>query len=277
MRLTKKQIHQQIEGTKTIRELMNAYEEIAALRMKRIRQQVVKSRDFHKILTHYFHEIRYLPKVKGQPVLQSPETFLAILLSDDKGLYGEILAKTKDSFVQFAKANPDYQLAVIGTQAQESIKEELPDRNARFFSLHTTPLTQDLKDIAALLTQFSHIVVFHGEFVNLINQIPAITYLTGEEDVPEAPQTTNQYLLEPSHESLLTFFQKEIVSVLLDQAILEGTLSKEASRMVSLEKASEEARNKIKRLKRLSRVINAQRQNKEQITYLAGLSLWNIH
>lgn len=280
MRLNKKQLQADINETITLKDLMNAYEELAAIRMKRIREQVVKSRDFHSTLSHYFHEIRVSRDIHDtQKKLASPQDkYLAVLLSDDKGLYGDILSKSKEAFVKEATAHPEYELAVIGNLDIKNIKASLPGREIHAFPLQGgTPQVGNLPELLSLLANFTHITVIHGKFVSLINQTPEVTHLTGEEEENKEQTTVvRQYYLEPSHASLLTFFQKEILSILLEQALLEGTLAKEAARMVSLEKASDEARGRVKKLERLKRLISAQKQNKEQITYLAGLSLWGV-
>ncbi len=280
MKSNKKQIQQNIEQVTTLHRLMTAYEEIAALRMKRIREQVLKSRDFHAILSHYFHEIKHT-HTPQQPRQSLPAEGrpLAILISDDKGLYGEILQKTKDAFETFAQEHGDYELAVVGTVYEESIKQALTARSVHFFPLSGSTLSPDaLRELMQLLSQFPRVTVFHGKFSTFVTQTPQSTNITGDEEtVQEAPEVPIQYVLEPSHDSLMTFFQQEIVSLLFEQALLEGTLSKEASRMVNLEQASDNARSEIKKLNRLTRILEAQNKNKQQITYLAGLSLWQVH
>jgi len=284
MKKSKKQLQSDITQTATLRTLMTAYEELAALRMKRIREQVLLSREFHTTLSQFFHEIRTAKSLehgkttkKSKTLAPPQEKHLAILISDDKGLYGDILSQTKETFIKEAREHPDYDLAIIGTLEKDSITKALPGRQLEVFPFSgNTPDMSSLKDLLSLLSSFTQVTVIHGQFISLINQQAQSSHLTGDEEATPETVAIRQYVLEPSRLALKEFFQKEILMVLFEQALLEGTLSKEASRMLSLEKATDEARNRLKKLQRLLRVATAQRQNKEQITYLAGLSLWGI-
>lgn len=282
MKQTRKQITADINETTTLKDLMASYEEIAAVRMQRIREQVLKSRDFHQILSHYFHEIRTSqslfadkPAKKLEPKQTTP---LVVLFSDSKGLYGDILHRTTVAFIEYAREHSDAKLVVIGTLDEEHLKEALPARDLTFFPVpQITDSIENIAELTSLLSSYQEVTVFHGKFISLINQEPQASQITGiEEEQTESEGLVKAYLLEPSQEQLKEFFQKEIITLLFDQAILEGTLAKVASRVTSLEKATSEASRRLKRLERLSRMVASEKQNKEQITYLAGLSLWKI-
>lgn len=274
----KKQLREDIQETYVLGDMMSAYEELAALRMKRIREQVLKSREYHNILRSYFHEISndHTP-LENTPVL--PKKRLAILISDDKGLYGDILTKTRSAFISFVKEHNDFDIAVIGMTGIESLKKELSFKKLTTFSFadDRSQISQ-LEAILTFLADYTEATVFHGKFISLINQTAEKTNLTGgDEDIVTTKTDHREYLFEPSREKLLSFFQQEILAILFEELVLEASLAKQASRMISLERANDEIKNRLQKLHKINRTLHAQQENKKQITYLAGLTLWRIH
>lgn len=282
----KKQIIENINQTIVLKELMTAYEEIAAKRMQRIREQVLKSREFHELLRGYFHEIQTShshekPTQTTQvSVIKNNGKNLILLASDDKGLYGDILEKTQKAFIAYAQKDTESDLAVLGNLGAENLQHIFPNRQLRFFPLADgNSVVTQINDVLRYLTDYTNVTVFHGKFLNLVTQEPEQTHLGGDAPLveQEKPSTPRRYVFEPSRDSLLTFFRQEILAVLFDQTMLESNLAKQASRMISLEKASDEAKKRIIKLKKLEQIMRSQTENKRQITYLAGLSLWKIH
>jgi F0F1-type ATP synthase gamma subunit len=83
-----------------------------------------------------------------------------------------------------------------------------------------------------------------------------------------------RYFFEPSLEKVMEFFEKEIFASIFQQTISESELAKFAVRMVSLDLASENAKNKLKQVILANNRMRHQENNKKQMEKFASMKLW---
>ena len=81
-------------------------------------------------------------------------------------------------------------------------------------------------------------------------------------------------LIEPSIEEVLDFFEQQILAAVFEQSLHESSLSKFASRMVSLNYANENIRNSLKSLKFKNLKLKHFLANAQQLELMSGISLW---
>ena len=82
--------------------------------------------------------------------------------------------------------------------------------------------------------------------------------------------STIAYIFEPSVEKILMFFETQIFASLFDQAVRENQLAKFASRILSMDRASDNIRNRLKELNLQSMRISHYLVNKKQINSLSS-------
>lgn len=93
-------------------------------------------------------------------------------------------------------------------------------------------------------------------------------------DVADTTKREVKYFFEPSLEQILVFFEEEIFSAVFEQAVHESELAKYASRMVTLDKATQNIRNRVKKVDMMRRLISHRTMNKKQQDSLTGVMLW---
>ena len=106
-----KTLNSQANYLETLQRLTSAYAEISSSRMKKVRGSVLSARDFLESLDEIFQEVRksyrkevmqLSKKKKGDNItfLSHNGKTVAVFLSANTGLYGELMQKTFNKFIK---------------------------------------------------------------------------------------------------------------------------------------------------------------------------------
>ena len=286
--VTKKELIKEMEFLTVLRTILETYEEIAATRMARIRNSVLTSRDFLLEINAIFQQVKISYKTEIEALMKkrkikdpSKLTFikrngktLYVLISANTGLYGEIIRRTYDVFLQNVKKEPG-DVAILGKLGFEIYKEEGIKAPATYFEFPDNRIDNNIvQKIVEHIIQYEKIIVFYEQFNNVISQSPIVTNISGDPLPWEKGGPQARYFFEPSLEKIMEFFEKEIFASIFQQTIFESELAKFASRMVSLDFASENARNRLKQVNLAKSRIKHQEDNKRQLEKITSLALW---
>ena len=98
-----KKIREEITSLQGVHSLVQTYEEIAAIRMQRVKASVLNNRDFLASLFEIYRHVKFsyqkeLVQTKAATAVKKLGT-VHVLLSANTGLYGDIIHKTFDLFI----------------------------------------------------------------------------------------------------------------------------------------------------------------------------------
>ncbi|MBI4089081.1 MAG: F0F1 ATP synthase subunit gamma [Candidatus Levybacteria bacterium] len=286
--VTKKEVIKERDFLTTLNNILETYEEIAATRMARIKSSVLDSRDFLLEINAIFQQVKSSYKDKINLLMKKKKikdptqlTFikrngktLYVLVSANTGLYGEIIRKTYDIFVDKLKKEPQ-DVAIIGKLGLGIFKAEKIPAPLTYFDCPDNKIDdQTLRKIVEHLIEYEKVIVFYERFENIVTQSPIVANISGDPLPWEKGAPLAQYFFEPSLEKIMEFFEKEIFGSIFQQIIFESELAKFASRMVSLDLASEDIKNNIKQVILTENRIKHQENNKRQMEKFASMKLW---
>lgn len=286
-------IDRKIQELEDFRTIAQTYEEVAALRMRRIKDQVIHNREFLSGLAHVFARVKvsYAEAVKdlleAQGIKSEEEQMeyieqmnfqkkngkdVLVFISANTGLYGDIIRKVFEYFCTQIDSTVD--IAVIGKIGKIWFEQRFPTRQYMYFDLSDN--VQDPANVSLVikkLSEYEHIVVFHGKFKDVLEQVPSQTSVSGERITVETKEDLQRMrcIFEPSLEEVFNFFEAEIKSVLFDQALYESSLSKYTSRMVSLDMATNNAGERLDKLVMQRGILKHRQADKEKNTTLASV------
>lgn len=288
----KKALMEDIEALNSLKDLVESYEEIAVIRMQKIKDSVLKTRDFLAELSDVFVDLKssynremkdLLAKRKSGdknilPELQKKGKYLMVYLSSNGKLYGSVTQKTFHLFTADLKKpeSKDADLAIIGVAGKEMYEGSGNSKPYEFFEMPDTDITIDhIRKIMNKFLSYDKVHVYYGKFGNVVKQSPIATSITGDdifetEIVTQTPRE-ERYLFEPSLEKILHFFETQIVASLFSQTLLENQLARHASRVNAMEEALIHIENESVRLNRLRNRIKHQAQNKKQLETISGV------
>ncbi len=252
-------LRKELQEVRSVLDLVESYEEISAMRMRKVKGFVLNNREFMSGLNNAFAYISYAyreykiaTKDKSAGVLNTNGKTVHVLLSSNVGLFGDIIRDTFMLFAEEIEKVPNDDVVVVGKVGKGYFEDLYPERKFSYFDYPDSGV--DPVASAALLKNilpYSDIVVYHGVFKSIVSQEPSRTLMTGEvlKIESELRDKGVRFIFEPSIDKLAEYFEKQILSVIFEQSIYESSLSKFASRMVSLDKASENVRGRKYRIK----------------------------
>lgn len=301
--LNQQQITREIQSLSSLRNIIETYQEIAATRMQRVKDSVLRSRDFSDDLREIYQELRlsYLDEldtlIKRRKSISSKNKLntsllnrnnksVSVLLSSNTKLYGDIIKRTFEEFQKNIEGQTA-DIVIVGKVGLQLYKEAKIDKPYTFFELSDT--LQDIesfKQVIETIKNYERIKIFHGKFEDILSQLPATTEISsnrevivsGSQNKVEGEKKDIQkrhYIFEPSLEEILFFFETEILASILEQTISESNLSKFTSRMISLDATVENINKNLKEANFNKQWLRHNELNKKQLDALAGLSLWH--
>ena len=286
--VTKKETVREIDFLNTLKEILETYEEIAATRMARIRTSVLGSRDFLLEINAIFQQVKSSYQAQIEMFMRKKKikdptklTFikrngktLYIFVSANTGLYGDIIKKTYDVFIDNLKKAPG-DVVILGKLGVEIFKADKVAIPYTYFDFPDNKIDNAiLKKITDHIIQYEKVLVFYEQFNTVISQSPIVTNISGDPLPWEKGGPQAKYFFEPSLEKIMEFFEKEIFGSIFQQTIFESELAKFAARMVSLDYATDNTKDRLREVILQKNRIKHQEDNKRQLEKFASMKLW---
>lgn len=267
--------------------LTRVYTDLASSRMKKTRDTVLKNRQFLANLNEVFTDVRvsYARDVinlgktgkdskKNITFLSHNGKTVAVFLSANTGLYGDIIENTFQLFSRELIDKPDMEITLVGKLGLKYYQGTNNKKPYTYFDLSDKSYNQEeLTDIIKHLVQYEEIRVYYPTYHSAVSQMPSrysISAQTPISEIRESEANKTVYIFEPNLKDILVFFEKEIFASLLDQTIRESQLAKFAARIMALDRSGENIKEEIKKLSLLGSRVKHRTQNKKQLESLVS-------
>jgi ATP synthase F1 gamma subunit len=292
-----KVIQEELAALNSLKELAQSYEEIAVLRMQKIKDSVIKTRDFLADLSDIFVDLKasydrevkdlLIRRKKGDqtllPILHKTGKMLLVYLSSNGKLYGSVTQKTYRLFIQDLRKDQlrDADILVIGRAGKSMLENSSLNRPFEYFEIPDTSVDiEHIRQLTKKFLQYEKVYIYYGKFSNVVSQNPISTSITGE-DIFETEIVTptpreDRFIFEPTLEKIFYFFETQIMANLFSQTLLENQLARHASRVDAMEEALIHIEEEGKKLNRQRVRFRRAIQNKKQLETISGFSLWEI-
>lgn len=293
-----KTILTQIEDLTGIREIVGASEEIASMKMRAIRGQVLESRDLNDELTEIYREVTVsyknqimdlmAQKQHGFPGMQNKDMSVShkkgngktavVFLSANSGFFSKILEKTYKEFVTYLSSHGEATPIIIGQFGKKLFTDQFPGKNFVFYAFSEKESNAEaLEQVTKELINYDNAIIYYPRFESLASQTVAALDVSGSRDTQSDQQVSaTHYLFEPSIEKILAFFEGEIFAGIIHQTVTESELARYASRITTLDIARENINNKLKTISLQKRIATHRLMNKKQTEAITGISLWKL-
>lgn len=275
--ITRKALKAEFEGLLSLKSLVDVYEEVAANRMQRVRGAVLISRQFLDELMGVFARIKkaYRRGSSYSALARNGKT-VAVFVSANAGLYGDIVDRIFAKFSEFVRQNnPD--VVVIGKLGVKLMADRGLNVLYNYFDFSDEAVeTESFTMVMRYLMQFEKIVVFYGRFRSILAQDPETTMVSGDslESYSGSAQKEVDYLFEPSAREIAKVFEGQILASIFEQTLHESQLAKFASRMLSLDRALDNIDGRLGEMRSAERRLKHKLVNKKQLARLSGVELW---
>jgi F-type H+-transporting ATPase subunit gamma len=274
---TLKEIKRNLETIRIMKELASAYQEIANLRMKQIRETVLRNREFFKELTKTYSRIRAASllelkrkKIKRK-VVKKRKGEIVVFLAANESLYGNLILniwKEVEKYLEKSNAH----LVVIGRIGKYLAERSGFGMRMFYFELDdVNPQIKRIGEIGDFLKDYQKVIVFYGKYEGGLIQKPAMEEISGKVLPEEKIKKAKRYLFEPSPQAILEFFETEILTVLFNLTLLEHQLARYAARVMAMSDATERAKKLEKKYQSQETKLKRQIWTKKQIEIFGNL------
>jgi F-type H+-transporting ATPase subunit gamma len=265
-------IKRRLRSVTNTQKITKALQTVSAVKMRKAQARAIAGREFAEEALYLLRRLETIG-TKSHPLLQKKSTGkqLLVLISPDKGLTGSLMAnlsrKVSDLIAQQKSVkNRQTDVWAVGMEAAEFARRAgynvvKATKNEKV----TTGIARQLKNelVTAFLDgPYDKVILAYTQFVTTLRQKPfirGILPLTVEKiiDVEELPErlTTKPalldpevYELEPSADTLLTELVPELVTMLIQHALVEAQASEHSARMIAMKNAYDNASELIETL-----------------------------
>jgi len=278
-------------------EFMMTYQQLAAIKMQQIRDQILQTRRYMDGLADVFVDVESAHKLALKRLTETQKKTSGqvqtvrlrtrkkngltalVLVTPDTKFSGAINRSVFEEFSKALAAESQAQIFIIGQVGAQLFAERFSNQEYESFHLpQTINKIGDLKELLKKLIDYEKVDVFYPRFFTLIKQKAVVTNVTGNLSFAptqeEKEREKRDFLFEPELSSMLKFFEMQIFTSLLQQTINESYLANLGSRIVTLESATQGVSQEFNKLQRQAENLEKSIKNKKQRAQLAGIALW---
>ncbi len=278
-----KKIKENLKGIANIEVVTKIYQEVANLKMDKIRQEVLNNRELTEELSRVYTSTKraYTAQLKNEKPTKAKESFMkrkkqrvVIFLSCNERFHGTLILDIWKELLNFLTENKT-DLAVMGRIGKYLAERSGFGHKMFYFELDDDePEKEKVKGIIEFMKNYREIIIFHGRFQTILSQKVVQSNISGGSIPEKESSEIKKYLFEPSPEAVLDFFETELVSAFLNQTILEHRLSRYATRMMAMYQANQNAEERKRELEIERKKLTRQLLNKKQIEMFSGFQIW---
>jgi F-type H+-transporting ATPase subunit gamma len=279
---SQREIRRRIGSVKNIKQITRAMQFVAASKLKRAQDATLASRPYQEKLDEVLADVASVLSADDHPLLARREggTRLIVLFTTDRGLAGSLNTNT----VRFAakaitEVGGDLKVVTVGRKGTAAMRRARVPLAAAFDGYGDRPTFADVLPLARLVTDdflagtYTEVDLVYPRFVSTLVQRPEVDRLLPietSEDTEGIPG--NQFLWEPSPQTVLEQLLPRYVATRLYQAVLELTASEQSSRMVAMRNATDNAQELIEDLTLTYNKVRQANITREMIEIATGAS-----
>ena len=186
-----KEIRDRIKSVKNTKKITEAMRLVAAAKVRRAQEQVLKTRPFADRLAQVLHGLQARLKFEDVdlPLLKnrSVETVSLVVVSGDRGLCGaynsNVIRRAENRIAELKAEGVKYQLILVGRKATQYFQRRSQPIQASYTNLDQIPTAADASKISdELLSVFvsetsDRVELIYTKFVSLVSSKPVIQTL----------------------------------------------------------------------------------------------------
>ena len=253
--MTIREINNQIEEAKALKAITGAYTEIAALKLRRIRQEVISSRSFFTEILNLFSLVRKKAS-KGSKNKKSEQKTAGIILTSNNRFYGHIDADLINFFERNLSKTLKTDIFVIGRGGIQALHLRGFSHFADFIFKQDLPSPYEISQLVSKIKNYQRILIFYSQFQTVVKQNPkvvditqqqlsAISYQLSDKEQKKSDDwrltTESFFIFEPEVSKILDFFDSQLKQILIEQTFLEAELARTGSRLIFMDQAQNNA------------------------------------
>jgi F-type H+-transporting ATPase subunit gamma len=269
------EIRQDLLETEAVQYVAGALSELAAKRIKEVRDTFKNTRPFFDELRTLYALVKSASLKSNPSNLVSGGKTLLVAITSNHRFYGALNRDVMDA----AREGISYtvgDLLVVGKTGSiilDTIGAIKGNPRILIFN-KDLPNSGEMKKFIMELSKYDRIIFYYPQFITILTQ--HISSVDFSEFVAESPfeEGSLTHIFEPELSKLLVFFENEIRRLLIVRVIKEAELARTALRLVSMSRAEQEAGERVRKQRMNLRKTGAEIQNMRLLETFAGILKW---
>ena len=260
-----KEVRKQIASIKSTRKITSALEMVAASKIKKTQEQMMRGRPYSEKVKDVIGHIANSSSEYDHPFYQDREakTVCYVIVSSDKGLCGGLNTNLFKKVLVEAAANKEQgvevSFALIGGKAVTFFGNLGGKILSQVTKMGDKPNPEDLIGFTKIIldeqkkNSIDKVILCSNRFVNTMTQEPTLQQLIPLVNEANEGLSAGQwdYIYEPEAKTLLDGLLTRYIEALIFQAVLENGACEQAAKMIAMKNATENAGDLIKELELL--------------------------
>ncbi len=261
-------LRRRIKTARNVSKTTKAMQMIAASKLKKAQNAAVCSKPYVQKLEELSKQMSVrTDKDNLSEYMLKPENTnskLYIVISPDKGLCGGLVTNLMREVVRMDDKSKNF-FITVGKKAENYVSMLNKEIIASFPFGTTLPSFEIVYPLANIIDEYflqkkvSEVIIITTKFTNVFTQAPQISTLLPITLLEQNQPTESTMLFEPTMQELLPDLLQRYIEMMLYQSILESYASEQASRMIAMKNATDNALDIIESLKLM---YNKSRQEK---------------
>jgi len=242
-------IAEELEQIGTVNNITGVFESIASMKIARIKQQVLDSKDFFSELWDMYSSLNVTTEeieiARTASVTKDRQLF--VVITAEGGFSGDIDRKLTDWMLkQYDPETTD--IIAIGNHGVTQLRQHNV-KVTQSFDLPEEDSDMNLQPIMNQIIQYPETTAYYQTYVSLsVQDVKRIGLKTAVDDLGQDQAgseaiTSSNYIFEPSEAAVVSHLESSMLGVALAQVILESKLAQHASRFKAMTSAHDKAKD----------------------------------
>ncbi|HEX8153246.1 MAG TPA: ATP synthase F1 subunit gamma [Thermoanaerobaculia bacterium] len=274
-------LRRRIRSVKNTQQITKAMKMVAAAKLRRAQERMYAARPYAAGLREVLSSVATRVDITKHPLLQQherEENILVLVVTADRGLCGafntNVIRAAQNAIAE--RSWPNVQLLPIGRKANDAFKRRpwpIRRQATHVFQALSLDTAREIAQAAIadfLSGEIDAVYVIYNEFKSIIAQQIRVERLLPIEGAVDQPQSTIDYLYEPSPEAILNDLLPKHIEFQLYRILLESAAAEQGARMTAMEAATKNASEMISSLTLTYNRIRQAAITKEIIEIVSG-------
>ncbi|OGY27862.1 MAG: hypothetical protein A2802_02100 [Candidatus Woykebacteria bacterium RIFCSPHIGHO2_01_FULL_43_29] len=285
-----KELQESIQLGESLKLLASANTDIAARKIKKVRTDVEQIRSFFTPLSELYHSVKSVAQDKYQVKLPKNGKTLSILITSNYRFYGSLITDLVGYFTKESQNLPGDELVIGRTGVTQLESQKYSKKFQPLIFDADIPDKSEIDTLSSYIANYETILVFYSRFETILSQRPVSKDIT--ETVKSSSEKlhqpgildfmfgnikaekTSDFIFEPEVIEILSYFDSQVLKLLLEEIFLESELARIGARLVVMDQAQYNADAFLQNQRGKYRVELRQAQNKHLLeSFLANRSL----
>lgn len=241
----------ELDQIHTVEDLTGVFESIASIKIAKIRNRVVASKDYFAELWQTYRGLRVDPKEQLARVTKNHnDRNVLVAVTTEGKLSGEIGNQVIDDVATAFAGAENMDVIVLGAHGAEQL-EQRGIKITKMFHLPESDTQFNVAEMISTLEVYNQISVFYQTYESLrvqkvarIELVSAVRELSSEVESDEEVEilSSHDYIFEPGITEIADYLESLMMGVALTQVLMESKLAQYASRFNAMNAAKHRAK-----------------------------------